>query len=666
MSIPEGYAGNVLIINLAKQKAEILPIDRFWANYGIDPRLWLGGDGFITKILWEDFSTAVDPLGAGNEIIIATGPWTATAAPQAGRAMLGCLSPETGGFGSGSFGWMWPSILKYAGFDIVIIKGKAKKPTYVFIDDHKVLFHDASHLWGKETGETVKLVREELGERFEGEIRVLSISVAGENLVKYSPPCADGTSCPGRTGAGAVMGSKNLKAIAVRGTGEVSIHDPRELLESSYQAGQQLLEDEPLTKLWQQHGGTTYLLNIANFPVNGEKMVANALAADFPHIKNVGCLNCPIPCYHWLQIKGEKHCGVRSLGGHIIYFMTMMSNLQIADLDAIIYFDRLTQDLGLDPASFSLGLSWAVECFEKGILSLDDTDGTPLRLGDDELIWELAHRVAYREGNLGNLLADGVAEASRRIGKGSENIAPHVKGKPYLMKDPRVQALMWSQGFLTSPRGGDWLRCHNAWELAFVPEKRDTYPEFTGKTCAEIYKRSLEDLDMPWELKKEIFGDPPKVDIEWIKGTAGKALFMVWSENLVSLFNSLVTCMFGAGTQYLMVGLGPTTYARILNNITGWNVTYEELMRAGERICNLQRLFNYRSRGWDSAHDRWADRRIYEPATRGIFKGRAIPWDNTLQEYYAIRGWSNKGIPTRARILDLGLGDASGKLSLPD
>jgi len=210
----------------------------------------LGGDGVITKILWEDFKTPIEPLSPENEIIIATGPWTATAAPQAGRAMLGCIDTKTGGFGSGSFGWFFPSMLKYAGFDIVIIRGKAEKPIYVFIDDGKVVFKEASHLWGKETGETVRMVREELGERCEGEIRVLSTSVAGEHLVKYSPPCADGTSCPGRSGAGAVMGSKNLKAIAVRGTGGISLHDPRGLLESSDRAIKAFIEKEPLIKLW--------------------------------------------------------------------------------------------------------------------------------------------------------------------------------------------------------------------------------------------------------------------------------------------------------------------------------------------------------------------------------------------------------------------------------
>jgi aldehyde:ferredoxin oxidoreductase len=245
MTVPKGYAGNVLIVDLTNSKTEIIPSDKFWRDYDIEPRQWLGGDGFITKILWKDFPKPIDPVGPENEIIIAPGPQTATAAPQAGRAMLGCISPETGGFSSGSFGWYFPAALKYAGFDIVIVRGKAPKPTYVFIDDKEITFHDAKNIWGKETGETVKAVREELGERYEGEIRVLSISVAGENVVMYAVACGDATSCPGRSGGGTVMGSKNLKAIAVRGSGEIQVADPKGLIESSYKAVKTFFATEP-------------------------------------------------------------------------------------------------------------------------------------------------------------------------------------------------------------------------------------------------------------------------------------------------------------------------------------------------------------------------------------------------------------------------------------
>jgi aldehyde:ferredoxin oxidoreductase len=664
MGIPAGYAGNVLMVTLDEQKAEILPIDKFWDRYGINPRHWLGGDGLITKILWEDFTSAIEPFSPENEIIIATGPWTATAAPQSGRAMLGCIDPKTGGFGSGSFGWFFPSMLKYAGFDIVIIKGKAKKPIYIFIDDRKVVFKDASHVWGEETGESVKRIREELEERYEGEIRVLTTSVAGEHLVKYSPPCSDGTSCPGRSGAGAVMGSKNLKAIAVRGTGEIPLDDPRGLLDASYSAIKKFVENEPLLRLWREQGATTSLGTALDWPISGAMLVQNRQEADFPHLKNVGCLDCPNPCYHWLQIKNGKFAGLRHLGGHMTFLTVCLRNLGIQEFGEWIHYERLLQELGLDPASFSMVYSWAVDCFEKGILTLDDTDGIILKRGDSDLISELARKIAYREGKLGNLLADGVAEASQKIGKGSENIAPHVKGKEYIQRDVKVQALMWSLGALTSPRGGDWLRHHNVWELAFMPEKRDSYPKFLGKTCDELYQESVKLLDMPEELKRKIFGKNQKVDWEWVKGTKGKALFSVWTENLVALFNSLVTCMFGSATQFLMVGFGPSTYSNILNKITGWDTNYDELMKIGERVFNLQRLFNYRIKGWDSRNDVFADKRAYEPAQMGIYKGKAVPWSEVLEEYYSIRGWSRDGIPSKDKITELDLEDVAKKLNL--
>ena len=308
---------------------------------------------------------------------------------------------------------------------MVIIRGKAKKPVYVFIDDGDVVFKDASRIWGSETGETVRKIREELGERYEGEIRVLCTSVAGENLVKYAPPCADGTSSPGRTGAGAVMGSKNLKAIAVRGTGEISLHDPRGLLESSDRAVRTFLEREPMMKLWQEQGATTSLGTAANWPLAGADLAENREKADFTHFKNVGCLNCHSPCYHWLQIQDGKHSGVRQLGGHMTFLTVCLRNLGIQDFGEWIYFERLVQELGLAPASFSMAFSWAVDCLEKGILTREDTDGLALKRGDADLIFEVARKVAYRDGNFGNLLADGVSEASRKIGKGSESIAPH-------------------------------------------------------------------------------------------------------------------------------------------------------------------------------------------------------------------------------------------------
>ena len=665
-SNPRGYSGNVAIIDLTEQKASIVPTERFLKDYDIDPRLWLGGEGFITKILWEDIKAAIDPLGPENEIIIATGPWTATAAPQSGRSMLGCINPETGGYSSGSFGWLFPVTLKYAGFDIVIIRGKAAEPVYIFIDDLEISFHDASQLWGKETNETVKVVRRRLEERYEGEIRVLTISVAGENLVRYSPPCADGTSCPGRSGGGTVMGSKNLKAVAVRGTGSISLHNAGGLLETSYNAVKTFFKEEPTIKLWQEQGATTSMATIQNWPVQGRFLADNRQAADMPHLKNVGCLNCHSPCYHWIQVKDGKYGEMRHLGGHMAFLSTGLSNIGLPDFDAWIYYERLMQRLGLDPASFSLAFSFAVDCFEKGLLGLSDTDGLTLRRGDSELAWEVARRIAHREGNLGNLLADGVEEAARRIGKEAEEIAPHVKGKPYLLRDVKVQALIWSLGSLTSPRGGDWLRHHNVWELGFLPEARDTYPEFIDKTNLEMYDVAVEALDIPLPLKKQIFGVKPKVDAEWVKGTEGKALFSVWTENFVSLFNSLITCMFGAATQYLMVGFGPTTYADVLNKITGWDITYDELMTVGERILNLQRVFNYRLKGWDYRNDRFADKRAYEPGKMGIYKGKEVPWEATLKEYYSIRGWSSDGIPTRAKMRELGLADVTSGVNLPD
>jgi aldehyde:ferredoxin oxidoreductase len=666
MTIPKGYAGNVAIINLTDSEIRVIPTDRFFREYDIDPRLWVGGDGFITKILWKDIPEMIDPLSPDNEVIVATGPWTATAAPQSGRAMLGCISPETGGFSSGSFGWYFPAVMKYAGYDVIIVKGKAEKPVYISIDNEEINIRDAAHIWGKETGETVKALREEIGERYEGEVRVLSISVAGENMVRYAVACGDATSCPGRSGGGTVMGSKNLKAITVRGTGEIELYDPKGLLESSFNSVNKFLEEEPTLSLWKEHGGTTDMSVTARWPMTGDGLAENRDAADFPHYNNAGCLNCFAPCYHWLQIKDGKYAGTRQLGGHMTFITVSLRNLGIQDFNAWIYFERLIQELGLDPASFTMAFSYAVDLFVNGILTIEDTDGLELKRGDEELIWEVTRRTAARQGKLGNLLADGVAAMAEKLGPEAEAIMPQtVKRKPSIQRDAKLQALIWSFGALTSPRGGDWLRLHNVWELAFLPERRDTYPEYIGMTNLELYERCLELLDMPDDLKKRIFGDPPKVDTDWVKGLSGKALFAKWTEEFVALFNNLVTCMFGGATQFMMVGFGPSTYADILNKITGWDVSYEALMEVGERSLNLMRLYNYKIKGWDVKDDRFAGKLAYEEGEVGIYKGKIVPWDEILQEYYKLRGWTPRGLPTKEKLIELKMDNVLSNVELP-
>jgi aldehyde:ferredoxin oxidoreductase len=538
---------------------------------------------------------------------------------------------------------------------VVIVRGKAAKPVYIFIDDQNITIRDATHIWGKETGETLRAIREELQERFEAEIKVLSISVAGENLVRYSPPVIDGTSSPGRSSGGAVMGSKNLKAIAVRGTGEIALHDSRGLLDTSYRIGKFVLEEEPLIKLWRDHGCTAAPFSAYGLVLNGDQTVANRKEADFPHLGNVGCLNCMAPCYHSLQIKEGRYAGLRQVGAHMTFITNCLRDLGIEDFDAWIYYERLMQELGLDPSSFTLTFGWAVDCFNKGIITTDDTDGLVLKRGDQDLIWDVARRIAHRQGKFGNLLADGVAEASHKIGKGSEDFAPTVKDKPYLQGDPKIQALIWSLGVLTNPRGGDWNRCHNPYELFFMQERRDTLPKLIGKSCAEVYRQAVEKLDMSDEDKKKIFGDPPKVDEAWVRDTKGKAAFTIYSEHIMATTNSLVTCMYSSGTTWFLVGIGPTIWSEVLNKITGWDTKPEELLRAGERLFNLQRLFNYRMKGWDARNDVWQDKRVYEPAVSGAFRGKPIPWNETLQEYYAIRGWSKEGIPTKTKLAELKL-----------
>ena len=348
------------------------------------------------------------------------------------------------------------------------------------------------------------------------------------------------------------------------------------------------------------------------------------------------------------------------------YLTTITRNLGIYDFNEWMYFERFNQELGLDPASFTQTYSFLVDCFERGLLDPKDTDGITLKRGDGDMAWDAMRRAAYREGALGNLLADGIEAASLKIGGEAANLAPHVRGKASLQRDSTLQALIWSVGYLTSSRGGDWLRTHNSWELSFLPEDRDLFPKYVGKTNIQMYADALRQLEMPEDEKKAIFGDPPLTNPEWITGTKGKARFLKWTDEFVGLFNSMVACMYGSATQLMLDGYGPMTYANILSKITGWDLDYYEVMKVGERVINLQRALNYKWKGWDSKDDRFHDKRAYEPAKVGVWKGKLVPWEPMLKEWYELRGWSENGLPTKRKMKELGMESLAKEINLPD
>ena len=337
-----------------------------------------------------------------------------------------------------------------------------------------------------------------------------------------------------------------------------------------------------------------------------------------------------------------------------------LEHLRLNDLDAILHYEMACQELGLEPTAFGQAFSLAVDRFEHATLTERETDGLRLHFGDEALIWEVMRRVAHREGNLGNLLADG----GERIGKGSGKTIPGFWDMSHLMRDQDLRSVIRVLHFLASPQGHDWPACHNVWESSFQPEGKDAYPNLVGKTGNQIYEIFVDRLDMPAGLKKRIFGDPLKVSSEWVSGAEGKALATIWTENVASLFNSLVTCTYAAAGHYLPVGIGPTQCAEILNQITGWDTDYEELMTIGERIFNMQRLLNYRFGEWDGTEGPWSDEGIREMAGQVLWRGKHLPWERLLREYDDLRGWSDRGLPTKKKLEELGIDDLARNLDI--
>ncbi|MFX0172393.1 MAG: aldehyde ferredoxin oxidoreductase family protein, partial [Candidatus Hodarchaeota archaeon] len=434
--------GKILRINLTTgQITEEFPIEKTL-------KMYLGGAGLATKYLYDEVQKGTDPLGPENKLIFMTGPMTGTSSPSTGRYSVVTRSPLTGFWGHANSGGYWGRDFKRSGFDGVIFEGRAKKPVYLVTDEGKAELKDATHLWGKNTSETTRIIREELGEKF----NIACIGIAGENLVKYAAIMNDVNEenwgrAAGRCGVGAVMGSKNLKAIASRGTAKVIVADKDKYKEETKFRFDWV--NQSLLKMTLEVYGTAAMLDLVNekggFPtrnwqsgkfknsddINGEAINDNIL------IKRKPCFACPIHCGRISEIKTGKYKS-KGEGPEYESLCSLGSACDIDDLEAITFAHFLCNKYGLDTISGGMSIAFAMECYEKKILTNEDTDGLEVNFGDPEVMIELVHRIAKREGNFGNLLAEGTKYASEKLGQGSERFAMHVKGLELPAYDSRA------------------------------------------------------------------------------------------------------------------------------------------------------------------------------------------------------------------------------------
>jgi aldehyde:ferredoxin oxidoreductase len=598
------YTEKSLIINL---NSKSFKIDKTNLN---DAEFFIGAKGLGAKILFDRLPKGTNPLSPDNILIFITGPLTGTLAQTSGRGTVVTKSPQTGLFVDSHFGGFFAMEQKKAGWDLIIITGKSEKPVYILIKDEKVEFKDASKLWGMECLKTHNQIQ-----KTEGKFRTAVIGPSGENLVKFSAITFDGHRHAGRGGTGAVMGSKNIKAIIVAGTSKIPIHDPEGFRNKTKQVLKQIQENDFVPK--RRKYGTPFWVDLINkegfIPTRnyseGNFEYANEINAETMQKRIVdkggSCFNCVIACWNQSSIKTGPFKGTSLVGPEYETIALMGSNLCMTSIEDVAFINSRCNELGMDTISLGGVLGFAIEAYKKGIISKKDLNDNEIDWGKPKELAKLIEDIAYRKGKAANILAEGVKIAAEKLGKGAENFAVHVNNLDLPGYDPRGTFGM-GLAYATSDRGA----CHQrAWTVK-----------------AELYDTELERFS--FENKAKIVKD-------------------VQDER--AAFFSLVLCDFAPISEENCVDMW--------NLSSGFNHTVESYLQCGERIWNLIRLFNLRE-GHNPANDNLPIRLFNDSFTKGPTKDVLIKKEGfikSLKEYYSLRGWDNKGIPTSQKIKELGL-----------
>ncbi len=645
------FAGKLLRINLSKKTFFEEPINEETLKKYLGPR------GFGANILFNELPRGVDPLGAENKIIFSTGPITGTIVPGGTRIQMIAKSPLTGGYGESSAAGSLGREMKMSGFDHIIIEGISPKPVYVWIDNGKVEFRSAEHLWGDTTGDAEDKIKKETSDKSS----VAVIGPGGEKMCKFAAVLTGKHRAFGRTGMGAVMGSKKMKAIAIKGTGIIKYHDPK-LVKKLIKELIQRIKEDPQKNLIMKYGtsyGVAALNEIGLLPTKNFQSgffeecgeISHKKMADTILIERYRCAGCVMKCISGVEVSSGPFKPVEPKYGGPEYetLATLGSNCLNANLESIAKANELCNSLGIDTMSTGVVIAWAMECYEKGILRKEDLDGIELTWGNSEGIVELVRKIGFREG-VGNLLSEGVRIASEKIGKGSQKFAMHVKGLEFAMQEPRGkkgQGLIYAMG----PRG--------AAHTEAVPDraymKKNSFPEV-----------GIIDSVSPLAAGRE------------------KAYVTLKGQDIRILLD-----LFG-GCGHVFEPWNPvsslTVIKEFINAATGLNYSIEELMTVSERANNIARAFNVRE--GMSKKDDILPHRMSEPldvgpiglepsktskiraknesldsytgglSNRESIKGQIISkneLDEMLKEYYQLREWDKNGIPTSKVLEKLGL-----------
>jgi aldehyde:ferredoxin oxidoreductase len=609
-----GYMGKLLIVDLSKGELHDEPLDPTVAHN------FVGGAGYAARYLYDELGPDTDPLGPDNTLMFMTGPLVGTRAPSCGRYEVCALSPLTGIWGESNAGGFWGPELKFSGYDGLVIRGKAETPVWLsIVEGQPPTLHDAAGVWGLDCYETQQRLRDELDDP---KVRVACIGPAGENLVLYAAIMNDHGRVAGRTGMGTVMGSKNLKAIAVRGKQRVPLADKAAFGQTAKQA-LQVVRDDITLQVFNQMGTASFVdmsMMWGNMPIaywsqprfeeatnlSGVTMMETILK------RATSCYGCAAACGREVTLKDTPY-GVEAVDGPEYETVCMLGSLLLVDdLPGVAYAGHLCDRYGLDTISAGSSIALAYLLYERGFITAADTGGLALKWGDIETAHTLLEMIAHRRG-FGEALAEGCKRLAARYG--ADDLAVHVNGLELPAHDPRALSGM-AVVYATSPRGG----CHVQGDM-YVVDMGLTIPE------AEIF---------PGGRFK----------------TQSKSKVVTKVQDWRTLYNSLIMCMFVNPTAPLLV--------KMLSEATGWSSDIVWWQRTGERIFNLKRAFNNRL-GVCRGNDRLPERLLI-PMSNGS-RGRTPRMDKLIEEYYGHREWDWKtGKPSRNKLVSLGLPEIADDL----
>ncbi len=608
------YRGQFLRVDLTAGRVETLPTDPDWV------REYLGGVGVGARILYNETSPETDPLGPENVLVAWTGPFTATRVPSSGRHHLVARSPQTGLLGETNVGGSWGVQLKKAGYDGVVVTGKADSPVYLWIHDDGAELRDAKPIWGQDAYQSAQWLKEQTDRQATAAV----IGQAGENLVRIAsiPHFGKIMRAAGRTGLGAVMGSKHLKAMVVYGTKPVPVADEEGLKASVREALPHIREATESFRQYGTAGGVEKYEYLGNFPLKnwsgsrwqqGAEKISGVRMEETILVGRKACWGCPIACGRHIKINKGPYAPLDAEGPEYETVGTMGGECLVDDLEAISQANVLCNRYGLDTISTGSVIAFGMEAFEKGIITTEDTDGLELTWGNAEALVEMVHRIARREG-IGDVLADGVKRAAERLGHNAVEFAVHVKGLEPSAHDPRR---FWSQGlsYATAARGA----CHNrSWGHAYE----------LGLKAPEI------GLDEPH----------PSYQVE------GLAEFTATLQNFQSMNDTLILCRFAQVGNAVSL----TNVVEWFKLVTGREVGVDDLMKVGERVFTLKRLYNTRL-GVSRKDDFLPPRFLTHNRDDEALTNQLPPLGKMLSDYYAYRRWSETGIPSAEKLAELDL-----------